>query len=433
MGDRYFPSLGNGGYDVRHYTLDLSVHIEDQTVDGRATLEAVATQPLSRLNLDFADHAIHSVSFNGSSIHSEAAGGEVRIAPEEALDSGQAFTVIVDYSGAPGASDSAGIPPYARGWQFFEAGSYVASEPDGASRWFPANDHPLDKGLFTFRIKVGKPFTVAANGHLVEEIDEGDERTFVWEPRDPLAPYLVQVAIGDFEQQTETSAGGTVIRNYFPADYPQDHLAQYARTKDMLEYLGSVFGPYPFEAYGVVVVDTPLPFALETQTLTLFGANESRGEGVVAHELAHQWFGNSVSLKRWEDIWLNEGFATYAMVLWLEHDEGLEAAESELRGMYRMLAAADGGRTLVIGDPGPDRLFDRAVYLRGALTLHALRQQVGSDDCFGLLRAYAERFRYGNASTEDFIGIAEEISGRDLREFFQEWVYEEELPSVPGW
>jgi aminopeptidase N len=433
IGDRYFPSLGNGGYDVLHYVLDLNVDIEKRTVDGTATIEGVATQPLSRLTLDFAGNAIRSITVNGSAVEIEAVGDQVHISPSAPIELGEDFTVVVDYSPATEVPAEDGVPVFARGWQFFEGGSYVASEPDGASRWFPANDHPSDKALLTLRVTVGKPYEVAASGHLVEVLDEGDGRTYVWETRDPVAPYLIQVAIGRFDEQLEEGDGKTMIRNYFPEGFSEDRMKQYARTREMLTYFESLFGPYPFEAYGVVVVDSPLPYALETQTLTLFGAHESRGEGVVAHELAHSWFGNSVSLERWEDIWLNEGFATYAMTLWLEDAESAESAENELRGMYRTLMSAGDGRTLILGDPGPDSLFDRTVYLRGALTLHALRLEVGSEKFFDILRVYAERYRYGNASTDDFIAVAEEISGRDLEQLFHDWVFEATMPGLAGW
>jgi aminopeptidase N len=207
----------------------------------------------------------------------------------------------------------------------------------------------------------------------------------------------------------------------------------------MMAFYIDTFGPYPFEAYGVAVADTMLFFALETQTISLFGAQvvpdavtgviteASDAEVVVAHELAHQWFGNSVTPKNWEDIWLNEGFATYASALWIDHRYGSRTFDRMMRSFYNNISR----REYTPGDPIDDGLFNTGVYQQGAWTLHALRLKVGDETFFGILRTYVERYQYGNASTADFIALAEELSGEDLQPLFDDWLYSGGVPPVP--
>jgi aminopeptidase N len=205
----------------------------------------------------------------------------------------------------------------------------------------------------------------------------------------------------------------------------------------MIAFFSETFGPYPFEAYGVVVADASLPFALETQTLTLFSrAWLEPGGGMdelISHELSHQWFGDSVSVARWGDIWLNEGFATYASWLWFEHRDGPQALDVIVSETYRLLEqlSTDGGLPPP-GDPPAYDLFNISVYDWGAMTLHALRLQVGDEAFFRILRTYYDRYQYGNATTEDFVTVAEEISGQALSAFFERWLYGDTVPELPG-
>jgi aminopeptidase N len=233
--------------------------------------------------------------------------------------------------------------------------------------------------------------------------------------------------------QTQEGPNGLPIRNFFPPEIADEAERDFADTPAMIAYFSEVFGPYPFEAYGVVVADTSLGFALETQTLSLFARSWVTDFGdieeAVAHELVHQWYGNSVSLARWEDIWLNEGFATYGSWLWLAHRYGDEALAEYVTQVEESLREQSSG-ILPPGDPPASDLFNVGVYYRGALALHALRLEVGDDAFFEILRTYAERFEYGNATTEDFIALAEEISGQSLELFFQGWLYAEAMPGL---
>ncbi len=428
IGDPYYPEMGNGGYDVIHYDLDVTVDMENEAIGGTAIIDAVATQDLSQFDLDLLDFTIGRVAVNGYPADYSSEGGELVVIPAADIADKSAFTIEVEYSGRTGVGVPADWPEYASGWQFYDGGVLVAGEPGGASSWYPVNGHPLDKATYTIAITVEKPYEVASNGLLVDIVDNGATTTTTWDSDDPIASYLVTVAIAEFNEQERVSEGGVPVRDYFGVGVDEDVIDEFNPTPEMIDYFSSVFGPYPFDAYGVVVHDKNLGFALETQTLTIFG-NSFVEETVIDHELSHMWFGDSVSLSRWQDIWLNEGFASYAQILWEEHAHGETSAKGMIMDFYVRLATRERG--VVIGDPGPDALFARAVYDRGALTLHALRLRVGDEAFFEILRTYYERYRDGNATTDDFIGVAEEISGQELGDLFDAWLYQSELPDIP--
>jgi len=434
IGDPYFENLGNGGYDVQHYGLDLDVDMDAEAIAGTVTIESLATQDLSSFVLDFIGFDIEAILVNDAEADFSREDRDLTITPAEPLLEDDAFTVAVTYSGTPVTVRDTAV--FSRGWTFYDGGVFVASEPDGAAGWFPANDHPRDKATFRFEITVPQPLVVAANGLLTETVDAGDTTTYVWESEYPMATYLATVNIAEFVKVEEEGPDGLLIRNYYPVDLEANGEAAFGDTADMIAFYSELFGPYPFEVYGVVVADTEFGFALETQTMTLFGAQvlksaadpTFRREITVAHELAHQWFGNSVSLANWEDVWLNEGFATYASALWMGEAHGRGFYNGMMSSFYSDMV--DAGFTP--GDPLERGLFNAGVYEQGALTLHALRQQIGDEAFFTLLRSYVERYQYSNASIADFIALAEEISGMELNDFFDAWLYSGELPPIPG-
>lgn len=437
VGDPYFPDLGNGGYDVQHYTLDLDAVLRTNTISGTVTLDAIATQDLSRFNLDFAGFEIHDLSVNDLPADFAREGRELIIRPARPLMTDEPFTVAVRYSGTPRRNVDLELTPYGQGWTFYDGGVYVASEPSGASLWFPANDHPQDKATYTIMITVAKPFSVAANGRLAEVLDHGDTRTFIWQADDAYASYLVTVNIAVFERFEDEPAEGSIpLRYYVPADYLEAAQTLYRDVPEMLAFFGGLFGAYPHAAYGAVLADSRLPFALETQTMTLYGTGifDNRDPQLtIAHEIAHEWYGNSVSPATWRDIWLNEGFATYLSLLWREYRAGRAELEATMDRLYDFIAAPTTRRMDVrIGDPGVQRLFSMLVYYRGAWTLHALRLHVGDAAFFSILRQYHQEFAGGTASTADFIRVAERVSGQDLAAFFDAWLYQAAAPPKPN-
>ncbi len=430
LGDDYYPELGNGGYDALHYTLDLDVDVADNTISGTLTMQARATSDLSEFNLDFLGLEISEIQVGDQAATFARAGRELTITPSRPLANGDEFEVAVTYAGQPRPIVPEAVP-LRMGWNRYPGGVYVVSEPEAAATWYPVNDHPLDKATYTFLITVPEPLVVATNGQLQDTLDNGTTTTYHWETRDPMASYLATVNIAEFVADTATGPEGLPLRNYIPATLADQGRQTFAPTGDMIAYFNTVFGPYPFEAYGAVVADADLGFALETQTLSVFGrdvvlAPPELAETVVAHELAHQWFGNSVSVEEWRDIWLAEGFATYAEWLWQEHTGGQAARDAVIRSAYAQFDP----QLPPPGTPPPDNLFNQSVYVRGGLTLHALRVRVGDDDFFDILRAYSQRFRYGNATTSDFVALAEQVAGQDLQRLFNDWLFEQPLPPL---
>lgn len=428
VADPYFPELGNGGYDVARYDLAIEWFPDDGTIDATATLTLTPTTDLRTFNLDLVGLEVERISVDGAVASSTRAGRELTIEPPTVLAAGEEVAVVVDYRGTP-EPVRIGTDVFLGGWQTDGRDAFVVSEPAGAATWFPANDHPVDKATFRFAITVPADLAVAANGILRSNRSTGVTTTWVYEADDLMATYLASVVVGDLAFDESVSGSGVPIRNAYPERLSAAARADFADTARMLDVFGEWFGPYPFAVYGHVVVDEQLGFALENQTLSLFGSDLVTGRGaidhVVAHELAHQWFGDAVSPSTWRDIWLNEGFATYAEWIWRQETGGPSIAESAAATH----AVADFG--IPPGDPGPAELFHPTVYLRGGLALHAISDAIGDEAFRRLLPAWVERHDDGVASTVDFVALAEEIGGRELDDLVEQWVYGEELPSLP--
>lgn len=431
LGDSYYPDAGNGGYDVSHYDLRLKYQPKTDRLEGTATLTATTTQALSRFNLDFLLD-VNEVLVNGKKAAFAKTGvHELEITPSAPLPQGKHITVVVRYSGTPSAVKVGKFTA----WQRTPDGGVVAQEPESAAWWFPSNDHPRDKATFDVSVAVPDGVQAISNGALASQTSKLGWTRYNWRSTQPQAPYLTTLAVGQFEITTDTTSNGLPVVNAYSKDLG-DKLApakaSVERTSEVLDWASTVFGPYPFTAAGGYVPNVPTRFALETQTRPFYspapfanGANVS----LVVHELAHQWFGDSVSVKNWRDIWVNEGFASYAQWLWSEK-EGEGTAQELADYTYALYPADDPFWTVRPGDPGADKQFDGAVYQRGAIALQALRNTVGDKVFFETLKGWTAKNRYGNASVQDFVAYAEQVSGKKLKPLFDTWLFTTVKPSA---
>ena len=430
--DPYFPEIGNGGYDVTHYDLDLTVDIAGvDAIQAVATIELDAIIDLDRFSFDFTGLTVSGADIDGEPAQFEQADNKLRLTPATTIPAGTTHIVTIEYAGTPTTVDS-GTRIGQIGWYDQQVASVAIGEPYGARTWYPVNDHPSDKATYSIRLNVPEPSVGVSNGVLVSRETFADRTITSWEMRQPMASYLATVSVGDFVIIDADGSGETEVVDAIPSRLEGIAAGDFDQTDEMLGVFTELFGPYPFDEYGVMVIDASFGFALETQGRSIFSAGLVDGDGsierIVAHELAHQWFGNSVSPATWQDIWLNEGFASYAEDLWLEFGRGTEIAELEERLVTRALAA----QVPAPEDPGAAGLFDPSVYRRGGITLHALRLQVGDDVFFDILRQWNIRFGGGVASTANFVSLSEELSGQELDDFFDAWLGDGALPDLPN-
>ncbi|WP_433387683.1 M1 family metallopeptidase [Micromonospora sp. KLBMP9576] len=431
VGDDYFPTYGNGGYDVSRYSVKVRYDPERDRLTGTTTVQAAATGDLSAFNLDLAGLTVRSVTVDGAPAKHGRKGDELVVTPARGLIAGNGFVTEVAYEGVPEPlrNEALGVG----GFLHTDDGAIALGQPESASTWFPVNDHPSDKAAYDFEITVPKGLTAVSNGVPAGKSTTGGWTTWKWTERSPMASYLSTLVIGKF-RITEGEHKGRPVFHAVTTGLPKGAADRsIAGTVEVADYLESVFGPYPFGAYGgVVVADPRISYALETQSRPVYSASffaAGENTGVVAHELAHQWFGNSVSLARWQDIWLNEGLATYAEWLWAEHDGGRSAQQA-----FDVRYAGSSGQLWRTppGRPGATNLFSESVYQRGAMTVHALRVTVGDKAFFELLKTWAAQKRDANASTDEFVALAERVAGKQLDDLFEAWLYGTQRPDRPG-
>ncbi|WP_308013844.1 M1 family metallopeptidase [Streptantibioticus parmotrematis] len=430
----YFPTHGDPRFGVAEYDLRLDWLPSRSRLRAVALVSGVVEEPTRGLELDLASTlTVRSVSVDGARARFTHRRDRLSVTLPERYAAGRPFRAQVAYEGRPRPVRTA----YGDvGWDYTDAASshvLVASEPLGAPSWFPCDDRPDRKAAYRVTVGVPEGLQVVANGTLTgHEPGPRGRRLWTYTHPGPMATYLATVAIGRFTFSTQP--GGPVpIRNACPPEHTAAFAHDFGRQPEMMRVFADHFGPYPFEVYGSVVVDAELDDPVENQTYSLFGTNHLDGrrgnETLVAHELAHHWFGNSVGIADWRHIWLNEGFATYSEWLWAEHASGTPATRTAAAAHATLASAPDGVR---IADPGPGDLFDSSVYARGACTLQALRTTVGDAPFFAVLRAWATRHRHGTATTPQFVALAGQITGRDLGPLLHPWLYETRLPPLPS-
>ena len=450
-GDPFFADvgMGNGGYDVQHYSLGLDYDPATQILDGKAKIRLIPTQDLDRFDLDLRTGI--NEEGEGLTVSRVAIGNqepdwftegvqELVISPRPKLHAGRTYTVEVDYSGIPATVFD---PDNSReGWVKNQDGAFVVNEPQGAPGWFPANDDMNDKATYDYAITVPEGNVALGNGRLLSSVTDGGKTTWRWHEDSPMASYLTTATNGDFDLTTQTGPNGLPIysavdsrgdssaTNGFSAANKATIAGHIAAQPGILQVLSDLFGPYPFSSAGGVWDRGGVGYALESQTKPMYDGTASRS--TVVHELAHQWFGDSVTPEVWPDIWLNEGFARFAEWIYTEKTGG-QSAQTSFNTAYAAGPTSQRWTIAPRGIPGPAQLFADTAYTRGGMTLQALRVKIGDDVFFPMLRKWHADHRHGNATTEDFIELAEAESGQQLDAFFDIWLFQPTKPAPGSW
>lgn len=427
IGDPYFPGDGNGGIDVQRYEIHDTYRFRSGRLTGRTRITLRTTEPLTSFNLDLLLPTT-SVSVDGvAAAHTRPDDHELRIVPATPLSEGEVVVVDVRYAGRPGSVSWRGE----RSWAATGNEVIAVNQPHIAPWWFAANDHPSDKALMDVSLTTGSGKTVLSNGERVSRVVSGGSTTTRWRSRQPMAPYLAFFAAGPFRVERGTYRGlpwVVAVSRAIPVRERLRALDLMRRSARLTTWLETQLGPYPFDSTGGVTTSLNLGFALENQSRPVYPVLGRGGRSVVVHELAHQWFGDSVSIAGWDDIWLNEGAATFMEVRRDEVIGGLDATRW-LESTYNAYYGDAAFWRVRLSDPGPRQLFDRAVYVRGAMLLQALRVRLGEADFWSLLRRWVADHRDSNASTADFEALAEEVSGAHLTGFFSAWLHSPTRPA----
>ncbi len=431
VGDVLFPSLGNPGIDIEHYTLILDYDVRRNEISATAHLDLVTTEARDSFSLDSAGPIVSAVSVDGVPADFITAPPELLITPVNHLARGQHIAVEVTYSLAPAAVLSEAGQQV--GWFKTPGGSYVLNEPDGAHTWMPCDDHPSDKATFRFELTVPSGLTAVANGALVEHTSTATTDTWIWQEDRPMATYMIQLLTGDYELVDGVGPDGLPLLSVVLRKDRATMQAYLDTIDEQIDFFDDFFGSYPLDRYGIAITDSVPGLAMETMERSLFsrtdfatGRLDLIQELLLSHELAHQWFGDAVSPARWTDVWLSESFATYGQWMWFDH-LGLQTVEESATAA---LAVREHGSTAV---PTAGEMFGFNSYAGGAVILHALRKTVGDDRFFTLLRRWVADNNGWSRTTDDFVALSNQVVGQDLTGFFATWLYADTVPRVfPG-
>jgi Aminopeptidase N len=433
VGDPYFPKMGNGGYDVTHYGLTLAYDPRDKRLTGTAVITARALEDLSAFRLDLLGLHVSDVTVEGRSAGWSRAGQELTVRPHDDLDKGRTFRTTVRYSGTP---ETITDPDRSKeGWLRTADGALALGEPTGSMAWFPGNHHPSDKASYDVGITVPEGLQAVSNGELRSEATAKGRTTYSWHTAEPMASYLATLAIGRYDITRSRTKNGLPV--YVAVDPTQAKASRkvLGGIPGIMDWEEAAFGPYPFSSTGAIV-DRPddAGYALETQNRPVFpGAPDTR---TLVHELAHQWFGDSVTPKSWRDMWLNEGFATYAEWLWQE-DHGGDSADEIFNSLYKgdyyePVDSAEIWAFPPADPPGAAQISDPPVYYRGAMVLHKIRRLVGDDTFHRIVRGWAATRRHANADTADFTAYVEKAApDKDFSGIWKDWLYGKGKPAHP--
>jgi aminopeptidase N len=423
IGDPYFPEDGNGGIDVLRYDVHDAYRFSDRRISGHTTLTLRTTERLSSFDLDFLLPVSDVTLSTGRATFDRPDRHELRITPHRPIAAGTRLRVEVAYAGHPERLRWEGES----NWAASDREVVAMNEPHMAPWWFPANDHPLDKARMHLFITVPRDRQVVANGRLAGVRRAGAHTTYHWNGGAPMATYLAFFAAGDFAVRTGTAHHlryRLAVSRQLGSAERRAAMQGLLRTPGIVAWLSRQLGRYPFGVTGGLVTSLNPGFSLENQTRPTYPRGVT--QLLMVHELAHQWFGDSVSVHHWRDVWLNEGFATFMEHLWTA-DHGGQTTHAWLEEEYNG-ELADFWTALTVADPGPADLFDAPVYVRGGLTLAALRVRIGRDAFAHLLKRWTALHRHGHGTTEQFEALAADVSGQDLTSFFDAWVHQATKP-----
>jgi aminopeptidase N len=419
-------------YDVLLYDIRMDIFPDSQKIQATTSIRLAVTMTMTEnLLFDFASLQIDSVILDAEKVPASRNGEILVIDLDSPLMVGDTHQVAIYYQGTP----EKGL--YFRLNGYDDLIIYSHNEPHDARYWFPCKDDPSDKAKLLMTVTLPDKFVVLSNGTLIESGESGyRQKRYIWQEDYPIATYLISIAAGPYLKASDSFEwqGDNLLLEYYV--YPNDlsrGAAALKLVKEMLDFYSSYIGNYPFfsDKYSMSEVPFREASAMENQTATTMGDFVMDNEEVIAHELAHQWWGDALTPHSFVDIWLNEGFATYFDALFTEYAYGREAFLKRMDDFYNFLVS-DGSLNYPIYNPPPPFLFGRAVYMKGAWVLHMLRSEVGDQIFNEIIQHYYQTYNYLNVTSTDFIEVVESVSGKSFEQFFDQWLFYGGMPLLLG-
>lgn len=428
--ERFFPQAGNKGYDALHYDVTLAYKPKGGRIKAETAIEAAATEPLKRFSFDFVGPKVSAVQIGLEPARFRLKPGKLIVFAPREIAKGERFTTLVRYAGLPPkVTDPDGS---VEGWYRTDDGVIAVGEPQGTAAWIPCDNVPADKASFEFHLTVPDGLKAVANGRREQGENRGNDASgrgrvqMNWIEEAPMSAYLAVLNVGR-GRIVKGRVDGLPTWTLVDPRLERGSRGPLATLGEAIRFESRVFGGYPFGSAGSIVDFAPhLGYALETQSRPIY--TYVPDVTTIVHETAHQWFGDSVGLQRWPQIWLNEGFATWAQWYYAERHGGRSA-----HAIFERLRRAPASDRR-FWNPAPARLgnagvlFDPTVYVRGAMALQALRQEIGTRPMLHLLRRWTTEHRHGNATIGQFTDLAEQMSGRSLDKLFNRWLYQRGKP-----